>query len=195
MTTFIDYVISIGTAKITKVRAAQKQYGPEYDPRFDFWRGIRKRIEDLHKNNEPKSVLDSFLNTVDDTKKQKLYEDNIRGYKRFLGKKKVYWIGPRRGTWTYGDLQIRVNPELGLNINGTDTIIKLWFKTEKLSKNRIDLILYLLGKKSRPNKKTVVGVLDVQRGRLITPTRTIPDIEALLRAEALSLLEIWRNLE
>ncbi|HUV85521.1 MAG TPA: hypothetical protein VMX79_00230 [bacterium] len=194
MTTFINYVISSGTAKITKVRDAKKQYGQKYDPRADFWKGLRDRIEGMHKNGEPKSVLDSFLDTLSDAKKKELYDNNVQGYKRWLGRKKVLWIGPKRGTWAQGGLRIRVNPEIGVNVNGNDHIIKLWFKAEQLSKNRIDLILYLLDKKTKLNPATVVGVLDVQRAYLIKATRRIPNIEALLRAEALSFLEIWKDL-
>jgi hypothetical protein len=40
---------------------------------------------------------------------------------------------------------------------------------------------------------TTVGVLDVRRAKLIVPTRVIPGMDALLKAEAVAFVSLWSS--
>ena len=118
----------------------------------------------------------------------------IESYKRWLGRKSIEWIGCSQVTWDFDALAVKVNPELGLKINGTNHIIKLYCKADAPSKARIDTILYLI-KSTLPRRQRsfTPAVLDVQRGRLFVPTRDIPNIDVLLSGEASAFTTMWNQ--
>ena len=192
LTTFMDFVAAEGTAKVTSVREAKAKYGQAYSPLTDFYKGVRETIIDLHESSRSKALLDTFLTKVEDGRKQPHYAAVVAGYKRWLGTKRVMWLGAQGVPWTEGDLTVRVRPDLPVQIDGTDYMIKLWFAADKLTKKRVDATLRLL--EITHGKLGNVGILDVRQGRLITPTRPVRDIDALLAGEAAAFVSMWERL-
>ena len=143
LTDFVDFVISSGTPKLTKVRQLKKR--GEYRPAFDYWKNLRDKIIDFHKRNKiDKKKLDEVLESIDNEKKVDGYKECLKGYKRFLGTKRYKWFDPPYKTWGPKGLLIKINPELGLRLGKEYFIIKLYFKAEALSQRKIDIILVLL---------------------------------------------------
>ena len=68
-----------------------------------------------------------------------------------------------RAFWEHEDVRITVNPELRFIIDGKPTVIKLYFKTEPLSKNKVVLTRALMCDvlQSKAPLEVVFGVLDV----------------------------------
>jgi hypothetical protein len=195
LTDFVDFVISAGSPKLTKVNQVKKRGA--YNAATDFWRGLRNGIVSFHRaHTTDKRQLDRILTTVHDENKIPRYQESIRGYKRFLGRKTVSWFSPPSTTWGPRGIQISINPELGLNINGTRHIIKLYFKSEKLSKRRADIVLLLLNVALRDqiSYHATYGLLDVPRGRLFANTSPNSTLLPLLRAEAISFVSIWEDI-
>lgn len=83
LTTFIDFVFTSGTAKITCVRKAKEQYGAPYDPKKDFWRSLRNGIIHMHERNAKPATLDTLLDDLRDPKKRRLYPDEL-GWSRVV---------------------------------------------------------------------------------------------------------------
>lgn len=137
LTDFVDFVSKSGSPKLTKVREVKTR--DDYHPAFDFWKPLREGLISFHKAGAAnKKDLDKIVTGLTDKKKVDRYRDGVKGYKKFLGNKKTKWSKPRSAVWGSGTLAVRVNPELGLTINGTPHIIKLHFKAEALSKLRIE---------------------------------------------------------
>jgi hypothetical protein len=150
-----------------------------------YWRGLRQSIIAMHKANGPRESLDSVVRKTMDVRKRPAYATCIRAYKRWMGRKRVRWIGSPSTLWQSGSVQVRVNPELGLKIDGVDHVVKLYFKAEKPTKRRVETILHLLASTlPRRYRQATPGVLDVQRGRLIVPTVEVADVDALLAGDA-----------
>ena len=194
LTDFIDYISKIGASKFTL--ANQIYSREEYHPAFDFWKPLRDGIIDFHKLDKDKSELDKILIDLTDKKKKTRYPSLIESYKLFLGRKKIEWFEPPFEEWKANDLRIRLNPELGLDINGNLYVIKLYFKTDKLSQMKADLILLLMNtqlKKGDFNKVTF-AVLDVERNKLFEKTKLSEIHLPLLEGEALSFINIWNSL-
>jgi hypothetical protein len=192
LTDFVDFVIKSGTPKLTKVREIKKR--GDYEPAFDFWKQLREGIQIFHKNGLAKrNELDNAVGMVNDPKKMRRYIQALTGYKRFLGRKEITWFDPPSEEWLHEDLIVRLNPELGLNIEGKRFVIKLYFKNESPTKHRLDVVLAMLSMVLGPKAQagTTMAVLDVSKGKLITPTRTVPDLMVLVRGEAASFLQIW----
>ena len=72
-------------------------------------------------------------------------------------------------------------------------LIKLYFKSDKLAKNRIDIITHLMEiclKEHSPNE-TTMSVLDTRNSTLIYPTVPIPTLNASLKAELAYMAALW----
>lgn len=195
LTDFIDYVSKIGTSKFTVVNQIHSR--DVYHPAFDFWKILREGIIDFHKFDKDKSELDNILNELTDKKKINRYPLLIESYKTFIGRKKIEWFDPPFKEWKTNDLRVKLNPELGLDINGNLFVIKLYFKTDKLSQLKADLILLLMNTKLKKGdfKEATFAVLDVERNKLFDKTKLNKIHLSLLEGEAMSFVNIWNSLE
>lgn len=86
-----------------------------------------------------------------------------------------------------------INPELIININRKPTVVKLYFKQDKLEKCAAEMIAVLLSMAFSTTYKDTFdyAVLDIRRGRLFRITETTPlnDIKVVLENEA----KLWYN--
>lgn len=191
LTDFVDFVAKTGTPRLNHVRALKRRGG--YDPATDFWRALRDGIIQYHRGGQTsKTWLDGITAGLTDRKKQTNYPDAIAGYKTFLGRKTINWFQPRRETWSHGGLDIRVNPELGLEINGSRHHLKLYFKGTALRKDKADMILLLMQEALsgvRPGDK--LAILDLQTHKLFSDTQPDQSLLPLLQGEATALASIW----
>ena len=188
LTTFIDFVSKSGTPKMTVVRNAKAQEG-NYRPSTDFWRYLRERIIEYH------DFIDGALVLVSDRNRLNNFPSAIAQYKKFLGNKSLTWFAPSRIDWSNGNLDIRINPELGLEWGSNKHIIKLYFKKEPLSKTRADLVTTLL-QNTLPHDPTIYDycLLDIQANKLYSSNGAPPNLMPLLVGEALSFGNIWPSL-
>jgi hypothetical protein len=134
MTTFADFVYASGTARLTKARQAKQQYSEEYAPERDYYKPLRERIVTAVRRGFSTERLKKLLRDVDDPKKLDNYETCRKGFTRWVGKKKLKLLPERRSIWKNGDLEITVNPELVVEVNGQPHAIKLYMKADQLSK-------------------------------------------------------------
>jgi len=195
-TVFIDFVTATGISRLTKARNAKKQAEEDYDPKTDFYKPLRDTIIQMHEEGKGKSVLNDFLEGPIYPRKLGHYRDCIQSYIKWMGRKNFEWSGCTTVHWKHGDIDIRVTPELGLRINGQEHLVKLHFKPPELSKRQIECLLHLMHVTKPKSKKTcTVGILDIRRAKLITPTRQIPGIDAWLQGEASAMSTMWDQVE
>lgn len=195
LTDFVDFVSKSGRPKLTQVQNVK--WRPKYHPQTDFWRPLREAIIDFHRTNQSqKAVLDGALAGITHKPKLTAYPVALAGYKKFLGKKTIQALPEVRGSWNQGNLNVIVNPELSLSIQGTAHVVKLYFKAEPLSMKNAELILLMmadsLGGKVAPG--TVMSLLDVQRGKLFSTTGVDVVLKPLLQGEAASFETMWNQL-
>lgn len=195
LTDFVDFVCKSGSTKLTKVKQIKSR--GEYSPATDFYRGLRNGIVELHENNKDKKALKSIITIGLDPKKQKNYLDAINGYKTFWGKKIITWFYPPSNYWVIGDLGIKVNPELGLIFGGLKYVVKLYLKSDKLTKERVTQILTLMEKQLRKEVEvnTKFAVLDVKSGKIFIKEDNDITLTPLLEGEAKSFETIWNGLK
>ncbi len=192
LTDLVDIVSANGTPKMTKIR--QIKHRPQYEPAHDFYRRLRETIQETHESNLSKNHLNSCLVNLTDKNKMTLYPPLISAYRKWWGKKNLTWFSPAGATYSHLGFDIGINPELGLEIAGVPHLIKLYFKGDPLVKNRIDIITHLMSVHALPycaNPNTVMGVLDIRRSKLITPTVPIQGLSNYLNAEMAFIASIW----
>lgn len=194
LTDFVDFTIVNGSSRVAKVRQL-KQRG-DYDPATDFWRPLRKGLVDLHRSGRMSGPeLDVWLATQTNPKRFKRYAEAIGGYKKFIGKRTLPWFSVPAANWREGDLTVRVNPELGLEVDGKPTITKLYFKNEAPTRARVEAVHAILDVElgTRMKAGARFAVLDVNSGRLMLPDVrwSKSDMKALLTADAHAFVDIW----
>ena len=191
LTSFVDIVSASGTSKLAKVRNIK--YRSPYTPASDFYRLFREFLIDIHHHARQKSDLDDILGTVSDKKKLANYPSLIEGYKKWWGRKNIKWFQPLNSSWSAHGVDIRVNPELGLNINGVNYLIKLYMKTESISKSRVNIITHLMEESlsTFSTNKCLMTVLDVRNGHLFIPTVPIKGLSAALDGELAYISAVW----
>jgi hypothetical protein len=193
LTTFVDFVLASGTPRLTCIRNAKAMYSTEYHPPFDFYKQLREFIIEMHSAGKPASALDRFVVSNANAKKAATYRECVASYKKLMGSRPIEWTGSEAAKWEIGDLSVKVNPELGLRIDGVNHVVKLYFKQPQPSKLRLETMLHLLEKVlPKNNKPAIPAILDVPRGKLIVPTVRVNGLDALLAGEAAAFVAMWR---
>ncbi len=196
LTDFIDFVCKSGSAKLTQVRKVKNR--EPYSPATDFYKALREGIVSIHEQGLPIKELKKIMENLTDPKKVRNYTVAIEGYKRFWGRKSITWFAPPNKHWVVGDLDIKVNPELGLEFDGKQIIAKLYLKSDKLSKDKIDQILTLmesqLRKSTNSKKETLMAVIDVKNGKIFLKENNDILLLPLLDGEARSFETIWKSI-
>jgi hypothetical protein len=91
--------------------------------------------------------------------------------------------------WTHGELTVKCNPELLMNVDGDPYRVKLYLKAPKVTQPGANLVIHLHESAGLATEN--VAVLDVRNAKLFTKTRTDADYETVLRSEALSFAAMW----
>ncbi|MCC6557012.1 MAG: hypothetical protein IT372_29015 [Polyangiaceae bacterium] len=192
MTYFVDFALKAGTPKIGDVKEFKERKERKDELFTDFYRQVREAIVDMHRAGKSPAALDDFLAAQHDERRRRIYPHVVNGYKKLLESADVKWFEPPAAAYPLGDLKINVNPELGLFINGTPHLLKMYFRQEPLSAKRMSVILNLLhgGLGSSVAPGTVFGVLDVRKAKIHAFKVPNPRVSVLLRGEAASFATI-----
>lgn len=162
ITSLVDLLIEAGPdgdSSATKDRKA--------DPLPEFYQMARDAIIEMHRRDLPDQVLDQVLEHEPNPKRQRVLERFIHGYRRFLGTGDMKWFEPPKTSFSFGPADIDINPELGLAIDETPYVIKMYLRGEPLTPRRVQATLGLLaGKLGRSCPGHVFGLLEVRHGKL-----------------------------
>lgn len=194
LTDFVDIVSKSGTQKYNKVKKVLSR--EPYHPNFDYYKILREGIVKFHILRKTTKYFENILKQVSTTDKYENYDDIIRNYISWCGHKKTKYFKPPSNIYSYMNIDLIINPELGLSISKKKFLIKLYFKSDPLSKHKIDIITHLMkiSLSSSVSKDTKMAVLDIRSKKFITPTVPIPEMTAILRAEIAYISEIARTL-
>ena len=191
MVSFVDFVLANGPARLTRVRAIKEQLKEGYSPATDFYKGIREAIVDFHEQELPLSYLDQVVRHAH-SRKRGHYSAILKGYRKFLRGKQIEAFRPRSASWSYRNLTVSVNPELGIRVDGSAHLVKLYFKTERLSQRRVEVVLHLM-RRALVSRRGTSALLETREGKLYTSRARSTDMEAFLIGEAAAFSEMWRR--
>jgi hypothetical protein len=195
LTDFVEFAIKTGAPKLNHVKAI-KTRGP-YEPAHDYYKGLRDAIAEFHRTGKGDlKILRAAVEHHEGTHKGSNYESRFTMYKRFLGRKNVEWFEPPRAEWTFDGLTVKVNPELGLTWDGVHHVIKIYWKSNKLSQRLVELVLFLMhqeldGEVAEPRR---MALLDLPACNLLCSAEPKANLLPLLRAEARAFVEIWNGI-
>lgn len=193
LTDLVDIVSKSGTPKATRVATVKTR--PDYMPAFDFYKPLREHIVEIHRQGGDRKALEALLSRLDDQKKLTNYPGAIEGYRKWWGRKRLEWFDPPKGSYVRGGMEVTVNPELGLRIDGTPHLVKLYFKADPLSRLRVELITVLMEATLRPKCEhgELMSVLDVRKSKLFTLSSPVAPAKAVVDAELAYVAALWPN--
>lgn len=197
MTSFVDVVQKTGLPKLNALAAIKRQIEEGYTPGIDYYKGVRECIIKIHQRGKQREDLPKAREITSHDKKWVNYEAILEGYRRFWGKKDLQWFEPFSEHWIHGDLSVKVNPELGLYINGLPHLMKLYFKADVLSKKKADLSLSLMHQslpRDLNGEPLTFSILDIRQHKLFSSTLLNPNSVLALKGEAAYICEIWKGL-
>ena len=168
LTDFVDVVSSAGSPKATKVK--QIKFRDEYHPAFDYYKGLRDYIIEVHKENRPKSDIRDAIKKANNASKDGNYATISNAYYSWWGRKEINWFEPSSGVFERHGVPVSINPELGLIINGKKHLVKLYFKADKLTRNRVEIISFLMSHtlSNLVDSDVSMSVMDIRSKKLIT---------------------------
>ncbi len=178
LSAFVEFTVAQGTARVTTARAAEG----DYDPRRDFYKALRERTARQLREGWNAAAFRRSLREVKNPRKRPSYEACRRGLTAWARGKTIAATRARPGFWQAAGLEVRVNPELRMVVDGERFLVKLYFKAEEMSAARAANTLFLLDTMAAQN----VGgaVLDLRRGDLLVAAEPDPGLDLLLASEA-----------
>lgn len=191
LTDLVDVVSKAGTPKATKVSETKNRR--PYQPATDFYKPFRDGLINLHQAGNDKTALGDLQKSLTDPKKITNYPDAIDGYRKWWGKKNLTWFEPPRNLYGHAGIDVAINPELGLVVNGNRHVIKLYLKADPLTKLRVDLITVLMEVALRPKCQAddPLALLDVRQGKLFTVSAPLKSTKAVVDAELAYIAALW----
>ena len=186
----MDFINKSSGPKFTVVQ--NHQDGP-YDVRKDFYKKFRDAVKKMHKKDLGIEYLEAEYNRLTDPKKTKHYAELNKGYKKWLKGRELKWFAPQGAICDLVGLEITVNPELGLEIDGYPYIIKMYLKDDGLRQRNADLIISLMEIACQDNipENCKMAVMDVRKGKIFQHSgKNTKRLMLQLEAEA----EYWQKI-
>lgn len=198
LTQFIDFTLKgSGTAKANHVRKVK--YDSEYSPATDYWKQLRDSLKHVHQNNLPVENLLGLLDEVNEKKKEN-YKKSINQYISFAKNKQINYFDTGSSYWSFNnELTVRSSPEIGLEIDGTPYLLKVYYKG---SKNKVDVhkvksALTLMDCSKRdfvPPNGAITSLLNLNNKKLYESNGANKSLLLALEGDAAQFVYLWNNL-
>jgi hypothetical protein len=190
-TTFMSFVLANGPSKLSQVRKALSIYTAAEYRKADWYLDLRKPIHDCF-SGLGTITLDRALKGLTEPRKKESHEAVVDGLKQWLKGKRISTFEVAPAIWSTGVLDVTVNPEYGLVINGQPFVVKLYMKEDKPDQRRLNPLLHMLERTHGDKGKAMI--LDCRRGRHYVLTQQIKNIDLYLEGEARSFVAMWEAL-
>lgn len=190
LTDFANVSARNGATKVTRI-ARIKRRG-DYNPAFDFYKPLRDGLVAIHQLRCARGTLAVLSQWARNTKQERQFPQVIDGYHRWWGRKDLHWFEPPRAVYEDQGVRVVINPELGLMCQGVPHVIKLHFLAKPLTRDQVVMMNHLLAWAAEEAgcDGAVVGVLDMRRGKLLSPSGQRQAATALL-GELASIAAVW----
>lgn len=167
--TFATYC-QVGAGERTElVRVCKIQSTTPWSPLSDPYRRLIRTIQAVHAEGRPISDIEKAVRAERDPKRRQTISEAAAAYEEWLGDVDAECFPVAPTNWVVADAQVRVNPELGLVIDGVRHLVKLHFKkVDTLSETDASIIIHVMrdALARSAGEDCVMCVLDVRRGRL-----------------------------
>jgi len=141
---FVEFTVAQGTSRVRIVADSKK----DYEPQRDFYKRLREITRRQFIDGWNSAAYKQALKKAATSKKLNSYEACRRGVTKWASGKQLSATKGGSKVWSAGGLDVRVNPELDLSINGDFFSTKLYFALDEPSGPRLETLLFLLDAKA-----------------------------------------------
>ena len=196
LTQFIHFKAAVSTR--ARISAVQRVKNSEYSPAIDYWLDLRNAINKLAEGIITLEELNSLANS--ETQRKRInYRKAINRFSNFVSKNNVSFFPVNKSNWEYEGLIISASPEVGMIINNSKFLVKIFYNVkkpdEKVTKRNIMPSLALLDIANKAsNHDQQVGLLNLQNGKLLTPANSKLETNLLeLQLDAKTFIDYWER--
>lgn len=145
MSLFLDFALASNRPKVTAVTAWKTGHADN-----DFYLQLKGAIRRMHQAGATVASLSSFVEKVNDPRRKRIYPRLVNAYGKWVAKMAPVTMlraVPRPLAW-FGNasMSVLVNPEVAFlsPTTGGHVYVKLYLRSEPLTKQRTDLTLELM---------------------------------------------------
>lgn len=179
------------------MRARSEAQVPVYNVASDFYKRAREGIQGLSRSSGNLDALDTVVERVH-PKRRPHVRRVIDAYKAWAdGRAVEYLPAPRGRAWAQHGVEVPVNPELSVVIDGRRHLVKVNFTQMPLAEAEVALIQELMHAVHGPASTSGcrMAVLDLANGRFYCSDRPSTLVERSLRAQAAAVAALWQEIE
>lgn len=178
------------------VRRVYRTSDGTYDVRTDFYKRAREALRRLRGVDPDLSELEMVARTASE-KRRAHYRRVLGGFALWAEQRQLEFFSAPRGAWVDGDIEIPVNPELGLVIDGERHLMKLNFQQVPLSEREAEVVLDLMHEVFGPTEPTgtLMAVLDLATGGLYKSERPTRLAASRLSRQAEAVAQLLAEVE
>ncbi len=180
-----------GTKKLNLIKK-QKNRKP-YHPSTDYYKKFREKIISILKHKGQIIELKQLAEKMPNDKKGN-YLSLAKSFISWSKGKNIQWHEPIRKSYLSNTTEIVCNPELNLNIDGVDYVIKLFFSVnERMTQDRANYICFTMQSAFDDNSQKY-AVLDVQTKKMYSFTGNLEFFSISVESEIASIERAWGQL-
>ena len=191
---YIDFLVLSGKPKVEIVRKIKQSGNQPYEPKRDYYKKIRDSIVLYERKQMDEAALLDVSSWNKDKRKTPAFEMKAKNYLNWRSDNPGDFKNTQAYNAEFGELNVRVKPEVSIQVDNKITRLKLYFKKEALPQNRVPLIHGLV-KKTFANPNDTSCILDLRRIDETRENVLDPNLDILLNAEAEAFVSIWKNVE
>ncbi|MBN1461645.1 MAG: hypothetical protein JXA57_19105 [Armatimonadetes bacterium] len=178
------------------VSKAWQQSLQEYPVQGDYYKQVREGMVRVHKRGESIDKLADIINKVHHDKQPHVARV-VKAYIQWCEGHVLEFFPARKGYWQAHGVDVRVNPELGLVIDGVPHLIKVNFTKSPVPVAEAKIMAHLMHRALAPQvpENCVMAVLDLATDTLYGSTKPSPELDAVLDEHAAEVWELWEQAE
>ena len=124
LSTFVEFSVAQGTARVAAVADSKAPY----DPARDFYKRLREKTIQQFVSGWNSREFAQTVREVATPRKAASFDACRRGISSWARKKAITGSKAATQSWSAAGLDVKVNPELRLVVNGSKYNVKLYFK-------------------------------------------------------------------
>jgi len=182
-------------SKKSIVRKAQREAASTtYDVRTDFYKRPREALKRLRGPGLEVAVLDRVVTDASE-KRRAHYRRVLGAFAVWAEEHRLEFFASPRAKWAEEGIEVPVNPELGMVIDGVPHVAKLNFTCTPLSDVEVAVLHQLMHEAVEPQcaPGTRMAVLDLANGRLHVSSGASLHRSRFLRRHAMGLDHLARK--
>jgi hypothetical protein len=188
-TSFLDYALGGQRGRVQVVNAQRSIYQAEELRGRAFYQPVRHAL----RAEEPEKALAAAVRSATRQGQARAFTEIAEGFLPWLRRQRAVGVPVTSGSWSLGELDLSVRPDLGLRgRDGVTTAVLAYFKEPVLTREVAMIGVRIMQRALGPDVRALV--LDTRRGKHFSWTARTngPSLDALIAGEVAGYVTHWR---